>query len=341
MERELGNTADNANPLPSEADAVPAGDFLIWQPSVFLAISKQIEAIGKRDCPVIIKGETGTAKQTLARQIHLHSPRASEPFIPVNCGLLRGRILQSQLFGQTHVAPNEKQTISLGAFRAADRGTVFLDEIDKLTIDAQAKVLQVLRQRFVQPNGLSERFAVNVRVICATGQDLRQAVADGRFMSDLYFRLNVATLELPPLRQRPDDIVILARYFLDLHAQMYNEPAKELEPSAISVLTRYNWPGNVRELAGVMERAFVMSRSNKITAQDLPAEIVASDVLAAGKEEKDFPGLDDVSRRLVIQALEKTRGRRMAAAKLLRINHRKLNRLIKKFDLEPGVFKQD
>ncbi len=341
MERELGNTADNTNPFPSDVGTMPAGDFLIWQPSVFMAVSEQIEAIGKRDCAVIIKGETGTAKETLARQIHLHSSRAPEPFIPVNCGALRGRILQSQLFGQVNLAPSGKETISLGVFRAADGGTVFLDEIDKLAIDAQAKVLQVLQRRIVQPSGLGEQFAVNVRVICATDQDLRQAIQDGRFMPDLYFRLNVATLELPPLRQQPDDIVILARYFLDLHAQMYNEPAKELEPSAVKALIRYNWPGNVRELAGVMERVFVMSRSNKITSQDLPTEIITSDVLAADRKEKDFPALDDVDRKLIMRALEKTKGQKMAAAKLLQIDHRKLNRLIKKFDLETSIFKED
>ena len=249
--------------------------------------------------------------------------------------------MQSQLFGQVNPAVTGRQTTSLGALRSADRGTMFLDEIDKLTIDSQAKVLAVLQHRLVQPVGSNEQFAVNIRVICATEQDLRQAAQDGRFMPELYFRLNVATIELPPLRQSPDDIVILARYFLDLHAQMYNEPVKALEPSAIKALTRYTWPGNVRELASVMERAFVMSRSNKITSEDLPAEIVTSDVLPDAKGQQDFPGLDDVSRKLLIRALEKARGQKMAAAKLLRIDHRKLNRLIKKFDLEPSTFKQD
>ncbi len=341
MERELSNNADNTNSFSPDFSWASAGDFLIWQPSVFMAISEQIESIGKRDCPVIIRGETGTAKETLARQLHLHSPRAAEHFVPVNCGALRGRILQSQLFGQVNLAPDGKQTISLGAFRAADGGTVFLDEIDRLTIDTQAKILQVLQQRFVQPSGSSERFTANVRIICATDQDLRQAIQDGRFIPDLYFSLNIAVLDLPPLRHRPDDIVTLAMYFLDLHAQMYNEPQKELETSAVKALTRYTWPGNVRELAGVMERAFVMSRSNKITAQDLPNEIVTSDVLVPEKSEKDFPAFDDMNRKLLIRALEKTKGRKMAAAKLLQIDHRKLNRLIRKFDLEPTTFKED
>ena len=336
----MGDMAENTNPFTSDVGAMPAGDFLIWQPSVFMAISDQIETVGKRDCAVIIKGETGTAKETLARQIHLHSPRAAEPFVPVNCGTLRGRILQNQLFGQVNTAGNGKQTISLGAFRSANRGTIFLDEVDKLTIDAQARVLQVLQHRIVQPAGSSEHFSVSVRIICATDKELRLIVQEGRFVSDLYFRLNVATLELPPLRKRPDDIAILAKYFLDLHAQMYNEPVKELEPSAVSVLTRYSWPGNVRELASVMERAFVMSHSDKIGVNDLPTEIVTSDVLPDTKDEKSFPALDDVDRKLIMRALEKTRGQKMAASRLLKIDHRKLNRLIKKFDLEPNSFKQ-
>jgi DNA-binding NtrC family response regulator len=341
MERELGDIAKNIGSFSPDLSSVSNGDFLIWQPSVFMAISEQIESIGKRDCPVIIRGETGTAKETLARQLHLHSPRAAEHFVPVNCGALRGRILQNQLFGQLNIAPDGKQTISLGAFRSADGGTVFLDEIDKLTIDTQAKVLQVIQHRFVQPCGSTERFAANVRIICATDQDLRKATSDGRFMPDLYFSLNIAVLDLPPLRHRPDDIVILAKYFLDLHAQMYNEPAKELESSAAEAMSRYTWPGNVRELAAVMERAFVMSHSDKITLQDLPREIVTSDLLAPEKDRKDFPAFDDVNRRLVIRALEQTKGQKMAAAKLLQIDHRKLNRLIRKFDLEPSSFRQD
>jgi len=336
----LGNAADNLKSS-SGVGAMPTGDFLIWQPSVFMAISEQIEAVGKRDCSVIIKGETGTAKETLARQIHLHSSRAKNPFIPLNCGLLRGNILLSQLFGQVNPAPDGKQTISLGSFRAADGGTIFLDEIDKLSIDTQAKVLHVLQHRSVQPQGSTERFPLNIRVICATDQDLRQSIQDDRFVPELYFRLNIATLELPPLRQRPDDILILARYFLDLHAQMYNETAKELDSSVIDLLTAYNWPGNVRELAGVMERAFVMSRSDKITADDLPNEILTSNLLKTDEEKNEFPSLDDVDRRVVMRALEKTRGQKMAAAKLLRIDHRKLNRLIRKFDLEAGEFKEE
>ncbi|MBN1796850.1 MAG: sigma-54-dependent Fis family transcriptional regulator [Sedimentisphaerales bacterium] len=316
-----------------------SGDYLVWQPSVLLAVSEKIESIGKRDCPVIIRGETGTAKETLARQIHAHSNRKLNPFVPVNCGTLKGKILASQLFGLVTKDSPMENTLSLGIFRAADKGTVFLDDIDKLSIEMQAKILQVLKHHYIQPVGTMEHYNVNVRIICATAVDLREAVKNNSFLSDLYFRLNVATLELPPLRHQPDDIVILARHFLDVNARMYNEPIKELLPSAQKALSRYHWPGNVRELASIIERAFVMSRSDKISIEDLPEEIVKVEIVPPADNEDKFPGLDDVGKELVTRALEKTRGQKMAAAELLKIDHRKLNRLIKKYDLDISEFK--
>ncbi len=339
----MGDTAESIRPVASSAVPTPIGGgnggFLIWQPSVFMAISDQIESVGIRDCPVVIKGEAGTAKETLARQIHAHSRRAAQPFIPVNCRTLRGHLLDSQLFGQ---AGNEegKRKPSLGAFRAAEGGTVFLDEIDSLVVEMQAKILNVVQNQLVQPVGAHDQEPVNVRIICSTDGDMRKTVHEGNFLPDLYFRLNVATLELPPLRKRPDDIAIMAKYFLDLHAQMYNEPAKELTDSAINALSRYNWPGNVRELASVMEHAFVMSKSKVIDVDNLPNEIVTSDVVPDEVPENDFPAIDDVDRKLVTRALEKTRGQKMAAAKLLKIDHRKLTRLISKFNLDMDHFKE-
>jgi len=316
-----------------------SSDYLIWQPSVLMAISEQIETIGKRNCPVIIKGETGTAKENLARQIHIHSNRAARPFIPVNCGTLKGRILETQLFGQVIEDGPIENTLSLGTFRAADGGTVFLDDIDKLAVEMQAKILQVLKHHHIQSVGAMKHFDVDVRIICATMVDLREAVQQLSFLSDLYFMLNVATLELPPLRHQPDDIAILARHFLDMHAQMYNEPVKELLPSAEKVLRRYHWPGNVRELSSVMERAFVMSRSDKIKLEDLPQEILTAEIVPSSDCENKFPGLDEVGKELIIRALEKTGGQKMAAAELLKIDHRKLNRLLKKYNLDISQFK--
>lgn len=338
----MSDITDNPGGLADSntCDSRPAqmGDFLVWQPSIFLSISDQIESIGQRDCPVVILGEPGTAKESVARQIHANSGRASRTFVPTNCRVLRGRILESQLFGQIANSGENSGTVSLGAFRAADGGTLFLDEIDKLSLDLQHKLLRIIQERSIHPIGSINAYPVDVRLICATTIDLRQATQQGSFLPDLYFSLNVVTLELPPLRQRREDIVILAKYFLELHAKTYDEPPKKLLPSAIRVLTSYSWPGNIRELANVMERAFVNSRSEEISASELPDEILTAEVLP--DKSGQFPPLDEVDKKLVIRALEKTQGQKMAAAKLLKIDHRKLNRLIKKFDLELSDYKR-
>ncbi|MFA5554164.1 MAG: sigma 54-interacting transcriptional regulator [Phycisphaerae bacterium] len=325
--------AENINSRPAQANG-----FLVWQPSVFISISEQIENIGQILCPVIIRGEPGTAKESVARQIHAHSRRADKIFVPVNCAILKGQILEYQLFGHVNNSDGAAASASLGSFRAADCGTLFLDDIDKLNLDTQNKLLHIIRSQSVCPLGSSKQYPIDVRLICGTTADLRQEVHKGKFLGDLYFTLNVASLELPALRQNPQDIVILAKYFLGLHAETYNEPAKRLLPSAIKAITAYSWPGNIRELANVMERAFINSRTAEISASDLPSEVLTSNILPVDNE--DFPALEDVDRKLVIKALEKTSGLKTAAAKLLGIDPRRLNRLIKKFDLEVSDYKQ-
>ena len=312
-------------------------DYLIWQPSIFLSIIETIENIGPRDCPVIIKGETGTAKEAVARQIHQHSSRNQNTFVPVNCSAIGGRIFETQLFGQMAETSKGMKSKTLGAFRAADGGTIFLDDIDKLSPEHQAGILRLLEESHVTPIGSVRSFTVNVRIICSTSCDLREMAQEGKFLSDLYFRLNVANIELPPLRKRPEDIAILAKYFLDVHAQLYDEPAKTLSSSSVKVLTNYNWPGNVRELSNVMERAFVMSRSKEIGLSELPKEILTADILP--HHSSKFPPMDEVDKKLIIRALQTSKGQKMAAAKLLQIDHRKLNRLMKKFDLQSSNYK--
>ncbi len=336
--RENFDIFDDAMPTPPAG--APGFDLLIWQPSVFMSISEQIETIGKRDCPVIITGETGTAKENLARQIHNHSDRVENAFIPVSCSTLGDRILEAQLFGQVFESSNSTKSTSLGCFRAAEGGTIFLDNIDKLSIQMQSKLLHTLRNRSISPVGSIDQYPFNIRPICSSSIDLRDAVQQDEFIPDLYFYLNIATIELPPLRHRADDIAIMAKYFLDLHAQMYNDEPKGIDPAALNALKRYQWPGNVSELANIMERAFVMSKSDKISIDDLPGEILTSDIVNTPEDTAEFPALDDVGRKLVIRALEKTKGQKMSAAKLLKIDHRKLNRLIKKYDLHIDKYKQ-
>ena len=308
-------------------------DYIIWQPSIFLSIIETIKNVAPRDCPVIILGETGTGKKMVARQIHAHSCRAENIFVPVDCTALTGRLFESQLFG--HVKGSFTGAISdtLGSFRAADGGTIFLDQVEKLSLVLQAKLLSVLQESCVTPVGSTKPYPVNVRVICGANHELKQMVRDGNFRADLYFHLNVVQLELPPLRERKEDIIILAKYFLDRQAQLYNGHTKTLSPAAIKILTNYNWPGNIQELANVMEQAYILSDSDEIRPSELPVDILTEDILA--EQDRGFPALDQVNKKLVIDALEATNGRKMAAAKLLRIDHRKLSRLIKKYNLQP------
>ena len=305
----------------------------VGQSPVFHSILEFIETVACRECPVIITGETGTGKEMIARRIHAESRRSKSIFVPVDCTTLSGQLLESQLFGHVKGSFTGAVSDTLGFFRAAHQGTIFLDEIGELSIELQAKLLRVLEESCVTPLGATQAYSVDVRVICATNHNLRQAVHQGKFRADLYYRLNVVQLEVPPLRARKDDVVLLADYFLGKQAELYDEPAKKLAAPALKLLTGYSWPGNVRELANVMERAYVMSRTDKIGPSALPTEILTGDILA--ELEHEFPTIDEANRKLILRALQATNGRKMAAAKLLRIDHRRLNRLMKKYNLSP------
>lgn len=275
----------------------------------------------------------------VARKIHSVSQRCKQVFVPVDCTTLTGQLFESQLFGHVKGAFTGAFSDTLGFFRAADGGTIFFDEISELPLDLQVRFLRVLEEREITPLGSTKTFPVDVRVLCATSRELREMVRNDKFRADLYYRLNVVKLEISPLRDRKEDIVILAEYFLDRQAKLYDRPAKGLTPSAIKILTDYDWPGNVRELANVMERAYVLSQSEEeIKPSMLPMEILVGDMLPEQEreQEQEFPAMDEVNKKLVIRALQATNGHKMAAAKLLKIDYGKLNRLIKKHSLYPS-----
>ena len=305
----------------------------IGQSPAFQSIVETIKTIAPRECSVVIVGETGTGKEMVARNIHFNSRRADRVFVPVDCSSLTGQLFESQLFGHMKGAFTGAISDTLGFFRAADGGTIFLDEIGELMLDLQAKLLRVLQESRVLPVGSTKPYPVDIRVLCATNHDLRQMVLDSKFRADLYFRLNVVQLEVPPLRVRKEDVPILADYFLDKQAQLYNEPPKKLTPAALKILVDYDWPGNVRELANVTEHAYIVSTSQQIAPEALPMEVLTGSLLP--QNDKAFPTMDKVNERLVLRALQAVNGRKMAAAKLLKIDHRKLSRLIKKFNLQP------
>lgn len=307
---------------------------LVGQSQPFEAIMGSIETVAPRHSSVVILGETGAGKEMVARQIHARSDRAGNPFVPVDCSALSGSIFESQLFGHVKGSFTGAVRDTLGFFRAADGGTLFLDEIGEIEPDLQAKLLRVLQESRVTPVGATESVPVNVRVLCATNRDLKQMVREGTFRADLYFRLNVFKIEIPPLRERKNDILILADHFLRQQATLYDEPAKQLAPETSRILLDYDWPGNIRELANVMEHIHIASEQIEIQPHVLPTDVLNRD-LELPLEDESFMSFEDLQKRLVVRAMEKTRGRKMAAARLLKIDHRKLDRLVDEFGLQP------
>jgi transcriptional regulator with PAS, ATPase and Fis domain len=323
-----------SGPVASAPAPGRAGEF-IGQSTVFESICNTIDTIASRSNTVIILGETGTGKEMVARQIHARSRRSKKPFIPVDCTALNGNIMESQLFGHVKGSFTGAVTDTLGFFRAADGGTIFLDEIGELELELQAKLLRVLQDASVTPLGSTQTHPIDIRVLCASNRDLKKMIRAGTFRADLYFRLNIVTLEVPPLRERRVDIPLLCQHFLAKQAALYGEPIKRLSPQATVVIKHYDWPGNVRELANVMEHAHILCRSEVIETSDLPSDVLTGDIVMAMKQE-EFLTYKQLQKQLVVRALQKTNGRKMAAAKLLDIDHRKLGRLVEQFDLQAG-----
>ena len=306
-------------------------DTFIGKSPAFYSILDMIEAVAARKCSVVIVGETGVGKEMVAMQVHKASDRADKVFIPVDCTTLTGQLFESQLFGHVRGAFTGAVDSTIGFFRAADGGTIFLDEISEIPLELQAKLLRILQEELVTPLGSTKSYPVDVRVICASSRNLSEMVKEGTFRSDLYYRLNVVTLEVPPLRQRREDILPLAEYFLASQSAFYNEPAKVLAEDVKKLLLRYSWPGNIRELANAMERAYVLTMGGEIQPSVLPFEIIIEESESAGKQE--LPTLDEVKRKVIMRTLEYTRGRKLSAAKILGIERRQLNRLIEKLNI--------
>ena len=269
--------------------------------------------VAPSEASVLITGESGTGKELLARGIHVNSTRAHGPFVAVNCASIPEGLIESELFGHVKGAFTGAVRDKAGKFELARGGTLFLDEIGELRIDLQAKILRALQERQVDRVGGNHPLAVDVRVLAATNKDIERAVKEGAFREDLYYRLNVVTLLMPPLRERRDDIPMLARYFL----KKFNAAAVEVDPAALSALRSYGWPGNVRELENVIERASVLRRGDLVTLADLPGKLGKE---KQGVEEiilnlpEDGISLEDLEKSLIIKALEKHKNNQTRAA---------------------------
>ncbi len=320
---------------PTGSDAAPAQDADPWLPafvgeSPAIGSIKDIAAsIAPRRSTVLISGETGTGKEMLARHIHALSDRADKPFVPVDCSALTDSLFESQLFGHVRGAFTGAVRDSIGFIRAADTGTLFLDEVGELPTALQAKLLRVIQERAVCPVGDTNAYPVDIRIVCASNRDLVAMVRLGQFREDLYFRLNVISLNVPPLRERPQDVLPLVRHFLKQQASVYGESTKHLAQDARDAMQNYAWPGNVRELANVVEHAHVLADGMEITVTDLPEQIRSREPQPVGSELR----LDDVERRTIAEALRRTKGNKAAAARLLGLNIQRLGRKLEKLNI--------
>jgi two-component system response regulator AtoC len=305
------------------------------------AINKVFSTIGKvadYKTTVLIQGESGTGKELVARALHSGSSRKNKPFIPLNCGAIPETLLESELFGHKRGAFTDAHADKKGLFAEADQGTLFLDEIGELPLTLQVKLLRVLQEGRIRPLGATRDQEVDVRVVAATVRDLRREVEEGRFREDLFYRLNVLQLNVPPLRDRRDDIMLLVDHFIERNNRRLGTKIRELDPRARKLLLNYPWPGNVRELENTIERAVVLAEGDMIAVGDLPermrepADPVAASLTTGELSIKKTARF--MEETLIRRALEKTGGNRTAASKLLEISHRALLYKIKDYGIQ-------
>jgi two-component system response regulator AtoC len=292
----------------------------------------RIRAVAAFDSTVLLHGESGTGKELVAKHIHAASPRAPGPFVPVDCTTLRDTLFESQLFGHVRGAFTGAESHSLGFVRSAEGGTLFLDEIAELAPALQAKLLRCLQERTVTPLGAATPVQVDVRIIAATHRDLRTMVRAGSFREDLYYRLNVVRLMIPPLRERGGDIPLLADHLLASLAEDCGLPRRTLSPQAAAAIEGHSWPGNVRELANTLERAVIVSRVEQIAPDDLPEEVLTRDHAPSAPDLT----LAAAERRAIEHALSITRGNKARASRLLAIDPRRLDRKLRALGIAPA-----
>jgi DNA-binding NtrC family response regulator len=287
---------------------------------------------------VLIQGESGTGKELIAKALHANSPRRDRPFVPVNTGAVPSDLLESTLFGHVKGAFTSAISAKKGLFEVANGGTLFLDEIGTMSMDMQAKILRVLQDRRFMHLGGTQEIQVDVRIIAATNVKLHEAVRDGRFREDLFYRLNVITLELPPLRSRREDIPLLAAHFLKFYADENGTGERVLSPDSLRVLMDYEWPGNVRELENAMERGVVLSTSRTITPELLPAQLTGNTYSANLLEHEPsaslFDLMEEIERRIIADRLERCHWNQTEAAEYFRIPLSTLNQKIKRLNVE-------
>jgi len=311
---------------------------LVAKSKAMQSVFKLSEKVAQYNTTVLILGESGTGKELIARGIHSRSERSGMPFVPVNCGGIPDSLLESEFFGYKKGAFTGADTNKKGLFEEADEGTIFLDEIGELPQPLQVKLLRVLQESEIRPVGESKTKKIDVRVIAATAKNLEDEVSQGNFREDLYYRLNVLKIELPPLRERTEDIPLLNQYFINLFNEKFNKDIREISPSAVSLLLNRQWPGNVRELENAIERAIVLAEEPVLMPENFLPEIEKK----MGKEDLNdiFDGYslkiakEKFETMMITKALVKTEGNRSQASRLLEISHPSLLSKIKAYSIK-------
>jgi two-component system, NtrC family, response regulator PilR len=311
-----------------------------------LAVFDLVESVAKTTSTVLVTGESGTGKELIARAVHFHSLRRDRPFVALNCGALPETLLESELFGHMRGAFTGAETTKKGLVEIAEGGTIFLDEIGEMTPMMQVKLLRVLQERRFRRVGGLDEIEANIRVVAATNQDLPKLVAEGRFREDLYYRINVIPVQLPALRERREDIPLIAEHFLSKYREQMGKTVAAISGGAMALLERYDWPGNIRELENVIERAVALERTPTILFESLPEQIRAT---MAGTPAATAPGdapelpaggfdlerhVQSVERRYLAQALERAGGVQVRAAELLGMSFRSFRYYAKKYNLK-------
>ena len=293
-----------------------------------------IERVSEVDATVLITGESGTGKEMVAQAIHRRSKRKQGSFVALNCAAVPETLLESELFGHEKGAFTDAKASRAGLFVEASGGTLFLDEIGELPLALQSKLLRALQERAVRPVGAAREVAFDARLIAATNRDLESAVEEHRFRDDLYYRINVVHLPLPPLRARGGDVLLLAQHFLDHFTRMFDKPVSGIAPAAADKLLAYAWPGNVRELANCIERAVALTRFAELVVEDLPEKIRAyakSHVVVSSSDPTELVPLEQVERRYILHVLEAVGGNRTLAAQTLGLDRKTLYRKLKSY----------
>ncbi len=327
MRRELGD-------LRQVTDRAQGFDEIVGASAPMRRVYELIQRVSASDASVLITGESGTGKELVARALHRLGRRRAGPFVAINCAAVPDSLLESELFGHAKGAFTDARAARSGIFVQASGGTLFLDEIAEMPLGPQSKLLRALQEKCVRPVGGAAEVPFDARVVAATNRDIESAVEEGRFRRDLFFRVNVLHIELPPLRSRGGDVLVLAQKFLRHFAEQAEKEAVELSTGAAEKLLGYDWPGNVRELMNCMERAVAVTQSERIQVEDLPRRIRehrAEHVLVAGDDPAELAPMEEVERRYVLRVLDAVHGNKSEAARILGFDRKTLYRKLERY----------